>query len=405
MNERKIVAAAVRSRPSWELIKTHLDFRTELSPESSLLINLCSDYYSKDTAAPSVDLEILKARVEREVQSNKLAKVLVTILDDLPDVSSANLSEEIVSRKRHALGLALGSKLAAGKHGEEVDALIRTYQEMLGTPLEGVSDSESLAITGVSVERLLNTALNPAHLIKVFPKALNERLDGGVLGGHHLLIFAPTEMGKTLLAINMVAGFLWQKLRVLYIGNEDPAEDILLRLGTRLTGLNKYQIRDEPKRAQEIINARAGDLFTIAPLAPGTFTEIEALVRKYDPKVLVIDQLRNIDVKSDGRTQALEKAATEARNLAKRYGLVVVSIAQAGDSASGKRVLNRGDVDSSNVGIPGQMDVMVGFGATEEDERNNIRWLSFPKNKRGGGHEPIQVFIDPSLSKVLESNG
>lgn len=403
MNEKKIVAAAIKSRDAWQTIKTNLDFRTELSPESSLLINLCSEYYSTDTQTPSVDLEILKNRVEREVTSNKLVKVLHTLLDNLPDVSSVNIAQEVVSAKRHALGLALGSKLAAGKHGEEVDALIRTYQEMLGSSLGGGSETEVNAITGVSVERLLTTALNPAHLIRVFPKALNERLDGGVLGGHHLLIFAPTEMGKTLLAINMVAGFLWQKLRVLYIGNEDPAEDILLRLGTRLTGLNKYEIRDNPQRAQELINSRAGDLFTIAPLAPGTFTEIEGLVRKYNPQVLVLDQLRNIDVKSDGRTQALEKAATEARNLAKRYGIVVVSVTQAGDSASGRRVLDRGDVDSSNVGIPGQVDVMIGFGATEEDERNNIRWLSFPKNKRGGGHEPIQVFIDPALSKVLEA--
>lgn len=403
MNERKIIAAILKSRQAWQTIKDNLTEK-EISPESILLLNLCSNYYSADTSAQSVDSEILKGRVERGVQSNKLVKVLHKLLDELPDVSSVNVAEEVIALKRHALGSALGSKLLAGKHGEEVDALIRTYQEMLGTTLDGgEGGAESLAITGVSVDRLLKTALNPAHLIRVFPKALNDRLDGGVLGGHHLLIFAPTEMGKTLLAINMVAGFLWQKLRVLYIGNEDPAEDILLRLGTRLTGLNKYEIRENPGKAQDLIDSRAGDLFTIAPLAPGTFPEIEALVRKYNPQVLVLDQLRNIDVKSDGRTQALEKAATEARNLAKRYGIVVVSVTQAGDSASGRRVLDRGDVDSSNVGIPGQVDVMIGFGATEEDERNNIRWLSFPKNKRGGGHEPIQVFIDPSLSKVLEA--
>jgi archaellum biogenesis ATPase FlaH len=402
VNERKLLAAALKDRKSWQIIKENLT-ASEISPESTLLLNLCSGYYSADTNAGSVDMEILIGRIEREVTSNKLIAVLKKILADLPDVSAVNLTDEIVAKKRHSLGLQLASKLAAGKAGDDVNALINTYQAMLGTTIGAQSAAIESAITGVSIKHLLSTALNPDHLIKVFPKALNERLDGGVLGGHHLLIFAPTEMGKTLLAINMVAGFLWQKLRVLYIGNEDPAADILLRLGTRLTGLNKYQIRDNPEKAQKLIDSRAGDLFTIAPLSPGTFPEIEALIKKYQPQVLVIDQLRNIDVQSDGRTQALEKAATEARNLAKRYGIVVVSIAQAGDSASGKRVLNRGDVDSSNVGIPGQMDVMIGFGATEEDEANNIRWLSFPKNKRGGGHDPIQVFIDPQLSKVIEA--
>lgn len=402
MNEQKIVAAVLRSRAAWETIKTHLT-EAEVGPDTYLLINLASEYYSADASATFVDNEILKGKLERSVSSNKRVKALTTILDALPDVSAINLTTEIVAKKRHALGVQLASLLAAGKSGEKVDALINTYQGMLGTTLGGVEVAEPMAITGVSVKDLLATALNPDHLIKVFPKALNERLDGGVMGGHHLLIFAPTEMGKTLLAINMVAGFLWQKLRVLYIGNEDPASDILLRLGTRLTGFNKYQIRDNPDKAQALIDQRAGNLFTIAPLSPGTFLEVEALVKTYKPHVVILDQLRNMNVESEGRTQALEKAATEARNLGKRHGIVVVSIAQAGDSASGKRVLDRGDVDSSNVGIPGQMDVMIGFGATEDDEANNVRWLSFPKNKRGGGHDPIQVMIDPQLSKVLEA--
>lgn len=265
------------------------------------------------------------------------------------------------------------------------------------------SEEGSPEITGVSVEDLIEQKFNPENLIKIYPKTLNERLDGGAQPGHHILIFAPTEMGKTLVAINMVAGFLHQKLPVLYVGNEDPASDILLRLGTRLSGLNKYEIRDNPRKAQELIDQRSAGLFTIAPLAPGTFSEISTLVRKYQPKVVILDQLRNIDVKSENRTQALERAATEARNLAKRFGVVVISIAQAGDSASGKAALNRGDVDSSNVGIPGQCDVMIGVGATEEMERNNVRMFSFPKNKLSGNHNPITVTIDPQLSKVLDN--
>jgi archaellum biogenesis ATPase FlaH len=400
MNERKIVAAVLKDRKAWERIKEHA---TDLSPEGVLLTRLAGEYYIKDPTSGSCDLEIVKSQIERNVTSNKLIKVLHGMLDQLPDVSSVNIADEMLAMKRHVVGQKLASALSAGRRSEEIDELIKTYQGMLGAATNEDSPGESSIVQGVPVEALFKTTYAEQNLIKVLPKALNERLDGGVLPGHHLVIFAPTEMGKTLLAINMVAGFLKQKLGVLYIGNEDPAEDVLLRLGTRLSGLNKYEIRDNPQAAQKLIDDRAGNLFTIAPLAPGTFEQIGALVRKYGPKVVILDQLRNLDVKSDNRTQALEKAATEARNLAKRHGLVVVSIVQAGDSASGRRVLGRGDVDSSNVGIPGQADVMIGFGATEDDEARNIRWISLPKNKRGGNHEPFQVFIDPQLSKVLEA--
>ena len=112
--------------------------------------------------------------------------------------------------------------------------------------------------------------------------------------------------------------------------------------------------------------------------------------------------MRNIDVKSDNRVVGLERAATEARNLGKRRKVLVVSISQAGDSASGKRVLDRGDVDFSNVGIPGQCDLMIGLGADENMERSNLRMISLPKNKISGDHDPIVITIDPTISKVVE---
>jgi archaellum biogenesis ATPase FlaH len=400
MNERKIVAAMLKSRQAWEALKDRLE-PNELSPEGTTLIRIGSEYYEADPEAKQCDLEIVKNRLERQIQSNKLVDALKAILDSLPDVSAVNLTQEILSLKRHAIGLKLSSALAAGKVGDEVDSLIASWQSMVGVAsLSG--EEEAKVITGVPIDKLFATAFNKDNLIKVYPKSLNERLDGGVLPETHILVFANTEMGKTLVAINMVAGFLHQKLPVLYVGNEDPAANILLRLGTRLSGMNKYEIRDNPKKAQELIDSRSAGLFTIAPLAPGTFAEISALVRKYSPKVVILDQLRNLDVKSENRTQALERAATEARNLAKRFGLVVVSLTQAGDSASGKAALTTGDVDSSNVGIPGQMDVMIGVGATEEMLRQNVRMLSFPKNKVSGNHNPITVTIDPQLSKVID---
>lgn len=401
MDQRKIIAAMLKSRQSWELLKDRLDEK-ELSPEAQTLLRIGGEYYTADPEAKSCDLEIVKNRLERQIQSNKLVDVLKGILDSLPDVSAVNLTAELLELKRHTIGLKLSSALAAGKSGSDVQELIDAWQSMVGVGDALTSAEEESVITGVPVETLFATAFNKDNLIKVYPKTLNDRLDGGVLPGTHILVFANTEMGKTLVAVNMVAGFLHQKLPTLYVGNEDPAENILLRLGTRLSGMNKYEIRDNPKRAQELIDARSAGLFTIAPLAPGTFAEISQLVRKYNPKVVVLDQLRNLDVKSENRTQALERAATEARNLAKRFGLVVVSITQAGDSASGKAALGTGDVDSSNVGIPGQMDVMIGVGATEEMLRNNTRMLSFPKNKVSGNHNPITVTVDPQLSKVID---
>jgi archaellum biogenesis ATPase FlaH len=402
MHEKNIIASIIKNRGSWDKLKGVIDPNKELSPEGVMLWNLAEKFYQTDIKAEYCDVEILKSQIERTVSSNKLVVALAYLLDNLPDISVNNVTRELLELRKHSIGLRLSAKLGMGDSGPDTQALIDSYIRLLGETLDETLDDEIEATVGVPVERLLSTSLSSKNLIKVWPKALNDRLDGGVLRGHHILIFARPEMGKTLVAINMVAGFLSQGLRVLYIANEEPAEDVLLRLGSRLSGMNKYEIRDRPDDAQRLINDRSGGNFTIAPLAPGNFSQIEALAKRYQPDVVVLDQLRNIDARSDNRTQALEANATSARNLGKRCDCVVVSITQAGDSASGKCILSMGDVDGSNTGIPGQCDVMVGVGADDAMVAQNIRTLSFPKNKRGGplSHEPVTVQIEPLLSKI-----
>ncbi len=135
-------------------------------------------------------------------------------------------------------------------------------------------------------------------------------------------------------------------------------------------------------------------------LAPGTPREITKELEQHRPDVLVLDQLRNLDMKNDHFTQALEAAAKQARAWAKRYDCVVVSVTQAGDSASGKSVLDLGDVDSSNTGIPATADVMLGIGATENHTARGEVVFSLPKNKVSGRHEFFSVQTHPMLSKL-----
>ena len=97
--------------------------------------------------------------------------------------------------------------------------------------------------------------------------------------------------------------------------------------------------------------------------------------------------------KSESRTNQLEAAATFARNMAIKHKMVSISATQAGDSARNKAILDMGDVDYSNTGIPAQADLMIGIGGTEEQESSGIRVLSLCKNKITGQHDnwPVRL--------------
>jgi archaellum biogenesis ATPase FlaH len=403
MQERKILSAFVKDRKSYEEVKELLD-RSDFDSITLHLIDLVGEYYATDPKASNVDVEILADRFARQSQSAKLENTVKSILTTLPDVSEGNVLRELREIKAYRLGLKLAHAFTAGTAGPEVQKLLHSYMELTesGANAKSNDDEEPQDFT---VEALVRKSFNSDGLIQLLPKSLTVHLDGGVRPGHHILVFAPTEMGKTLVVINMVAGFTMQGLRTLYVGNEDPVADLQMRYITRLTNFNKREVLSNPVEAQRRLDKRNYKNVIFAPLAPGTFKKIRDLVSRFKPHVVILDQLRNIDVSSENRTQALERAATEARNLAKAMGVVVISVSQAADSASGKRILNRGDVDSSNIGIPGQMDVMIGIGADEEMEKMGMRMLSFPKNKISGKHQPIEIVIDPQLSKVIEPSG
>jgi hypothetical protein len=198
----------------------------------------------------------------------------------------------------------------------------------------------------------------------------------------------------------MTAGFLRQGLKVLYVGNEDPAADILMRLISRLSKMTKQQIMENPEEAEKRAFDKGYGNIVVAALSPGNFFEIRKLVDKYNPDVVILDQLRNLEVNSENRVLQLEKSAQEARNLAKRYNVVVVSVTQAGDSAEGVAILGRSDVDFSKTGIPATLDLMIGIGADNAMEKHGLRTISLCKNKLSGNHEHFTVSINPQLGTV-----
>lgn len=400
MNEQKIISTLINSREAYEAVNEHLE-ESDFSSESNELIRYIRDFYRRDSNAAAVDIDIVLGRLERKLTNPKHFRAMETILRNLPDTSPANVATELLEVKAHSQGLKLAAALSGGRDRDQISSLLEKYNKLFGAS-KFEEEPEGEEVTGLDLSTLVTKHFDRNGLIPLYPAALNERLDGGAKPGHHILVFAPTEMGKTLLAINMVGGFLHHKLPVLYVGNEDPIADIQMRLATRLTGLTKHEIEADPASAMEALSGSGVENFHIVEMSPGTFPRISGLVDKYAPKIVVLDQLRNIDVKSENRTQALEKAATEARNLAKRAGVLVVSITQAGDSASGRRVLTRGDVDGSNVGIPGQCDVMVGIGATEDEEATGHRTISLPKNKLGGRHDHFTCQFEPQYSRVVD---
>lgn len=398
--ERMLLAAALKGRASQELISAYITLNKYSRP-FQIVWDLVANYYKRDEDSQEVQPEILLALIGETVRNDKHVAQFTEMINEAvaTDVSEVNVQQVVLEAKRTELADELAMALTNGK---EHDELIETYLAVKAmTSLDELDEQGTEELDATNMADILAQEADRTGALQLYPLAINDRTDGGVRGGDHIVVFARPETGKTALCISIASGFARQGAVGIYFGNEDRPQKLLLRLISNLIGWNRRQILDNVDEALELANKEGLGNVKIVSLAPGTPAVIEAYIKKTSPRWIIIDQLRNIAVKADSRVNQLEAAATVARNLGKKYNLVVVSVTQAGDSAANKEILEMGDVDFSNTGIPAAADMMIGMGVTPAMEQQGIRMISLPKNKIGGDHGNFAVRLDQFLSRVM----
>lgn len=402
--EKHLLAAGLKSRESFDLISRYISFK-KYSKEFQIIFGLVKDYYHRDPDAKVVEAEVLIANLGDKVRGEKhvarLTEMLTLALAEWETLSEPNVNNVVLAAKRQEVADELAVALTSGD-STKINPLLQEYNEVAE-----LVDLQELDAAGVEVleatdlAAIIRQTFDPRNVLRVYPDALNERLDGGLRPGHHLTLFARPECGKTAECITMVCGFAHNGYEVLYVGNEDPPQDILIRLTQCLTGWTKDRVLGDVAGATELALELGLGRIRVVSVAPGTPRQVEALIEKYEPDVLVVDQLRNLDMGDDNRVIQLEKAAIFCRNCAKKYQIVVISVTQAGDSADGKAVLDMGDVDFSNTGVPAAADVMLGIGMTKEMELAGQRCFTLCKNKVSGVHDSFVVRLVQPISKYI----
>lgn len=404
--EQQILKACLSSRHDFALIKEYVDV-DRYSKEFKYLLKFISDYYARDTSEDRVRTDLLKAQIAESTLNEKHVERFVQAIDraDAAETSGSNVTAVIILAKIHEAKIRLATALANGDSEERVNELVERFRKLsVASSLSDIEDQgEAEVLDSIDIARLSQDRLERGGLLRLYPKSLTDKTDGGLEGGDHVVLYGLTEIGKSAASIQMSCGFANQGARGLYIINEDKTSRIAQRHVHCLSGMDKFECARDPEKAQRLANERGLGNVIVVGLAPGSLSQIEALVEKYDPRWIIVDQLRNILTGTkNNRVVQLEEAATGMRNILKASNTVGISVTQAGDSATNKPYLEVGDVDFSNVGIPAQADLMIGIGATESMLALNERGISLPKNKLSGDHAKYVVRIVPSLSQIRD---
>lgn len=405
--ERELLAAALRSRSSYALIVEHIAPESKrkkqdsYTPEFRILLGKIGSYYENDGEAQHVSQELMNELIDASVPIDKHKERFKNILAEAygSGTSLPNIRALLITAKKGEVGDRLAMKLV---NREDVSEELAEYNklqamtELKGQEEEGVLTSDTLA------DALKGIVAGEAGL-SLYPPALGRAIGPrGLMPGSHVTVFGRPEISKSGFCITNTARWAMAGYKVLYFINEDPAINIQLRILCCLTGMGEEDVLADIDKAIQLANTRGFSNVVIKSLSPGSAAEITKWVEEEDPDAIIIDQLRNLWAKADSRTNQLDQVARDVRDIGKARGLVVLSVSQAGDSAEGKAILTMTDIDSSKTGLPGAADVLIGIGATKEQEATGYRILTLCKNKVNGNHESVTVKFIPQLSRYTD---
>lgn len=375
-NPLRIVAHAIKDRGSWALIHT-LQAHSELPPDLGVVWKAIDKWYETDPEAMAVDLESVIDKIQNQNPRYKDDfKRMGDSIRDLP-VSTANFKEDLAEYLRRDAAVKLVTAITTNKPWDSVEAEITALQDVLSR-LHQVEDTK--VYQGVPVEEVLRIT-DPENLIQLHPPELNEYLNGGVPRPGHMLIFARPNMGKTSFLLNQAKQFCRDGYPTLYFNNEDNPQQFLLRTLTVFCGVQRSLIEQHPEKATRVLENLGYENLTTVFSDQGTLDEIEGLIQKHKCKIAIIDQMRNLHTKAESRNLELEGIARGIRALARRTNTLVISVNQAGESASDKSYLDMEDLDYSKTGVQGALDLMVGLGASQSDRAAGYICVSIPRSK------------------------
>ena len=404
MLELQLIAAACASRTTAALVFNHVEHKAKgFNREYSIVLRAVEAYYMRDPDATHVDYALLAEQIGEMTPNPKHRDRFISILKDASecDVSVNNVGAMILAYKRGRAGDMLAAALA---NREDVTDLLEEYNRLSNAvSLEDAVLADTKPISHENIEQLISDYVNRENGLRLYPKALDKRLDGRLQRGHHVTTFAPPETGKTALNVTLACGFARQGLKVLYMINEDREEDIFFRHVSCITGMPFRDVEADPNRAVRLAMDRGIDNIIVVGMSPGDGKVVEALLEKYDPTVGIVDQLINLTYKGDSLTQTLGRGARDMRTLAKRHDKLMIDTCQGADSASNKSVLDMGDVYMSNTEVPAQADLMIGIGCNPEERASGVRILSLPKNKISGDKTPIITRLDEATSRYISA--
>jgi len=243
-------------------------------------------------------------------------------------------------------------------------------------------------------------------------KTMNKML-GPLRQGDFGVLFARPETGKTTFLaseVSFMASQLAENESVLWLNNEEQGKKVKVRCIQAHFGIEALELFSKLAYYEEKYQKEISKRILMYDNASISKNEVEKLCVKYNPKLIIIDQIDKIKgFDADREDLRLGKIYVWGRELAKQYG-PTIGVSQADGTAEGVQWLNMGHMSGAKTSKQAELDWILGVGKKNDAGYESIRYLHLSKNKLMGDentdpelrHGRKEVLIKPEIARYQD---
>lgn len=326
---------------------------------------------------------------------------------EVSDEIAAQLVTEIAARNA-ARDLALKAINYAEGRGSKED--LSNLFDIVVSPSSTVGATQDWEFVTDDLDALLHTTIRDGGLY--WPLASLNKSLGPLRKGDFGFVFARPETGKTTF-LSHTAAFMAEQTKepIIWVNNEERGEKVKLRiyqsaLGKTSRELEAEDVDDNKLRFVEITGGRV----QLWDTEISHKRDVEALVERYKPSLLIIDQIDKITGFDAERPDLVfGRIYRWARELAKSY-CPVIGTCQADGTGEGVKWLTMSHVAEAKTTKQAEADWILGIGKSNEGGTEDVRFFNISKNKLMGDthtdpelrHGRFDVWIRPQIARYQD---
>lgn len=380
-----------------------------LEDEIRYIYETISRYYEEYPDEQEITFQDLRMYFALNYPAMKDKELVTLLFDQLeslqvnPDLVNKHLANLIERHYTAKIIESLTGVLDGREYGKLPDTI--EYIEAFEDSVASLNKETDEFVT-TELATLLDTEVRGAG-IKWRLSCLNHDI-GELRGGSLGHVFARVDTGKTTFLVSEAANFAKQLVgdQVLaWFNNEEKGTKVQLRIYSGLLGLTKEELVTRQGEAEKSFQSQGGNRIKLYDDAIIDITDIEKVLKKYNVRLVIIDQGDKVHFRGDGKYATHERLKLlygKFRELAKQYDCDIITAGQADYMAEGKKWLNLTNMDNSKTGKPGELDYAIGIGAIFEGPEN-LRYIHMCKNKmNNGAHGRHEAYMEPAIAQYTD---